>query len=302
VEPFATRSEIVESLPDEASAPMKIKQRRVFRNLGGLADWVGIATSALSDFQQSPQWWTRFTYGDSFCPLAVIEKFLPHVQMWTPLFTNPLNKVPVTKMFPVGDAGLYDDLGHLPLLRRKVSKMVIFDTSAIHDKGSNGTSDLLQMTYTLAAFGQPNAHFGCLPGASNPNQPKDFMTVFEPSDFGRLWNEVKRLKQANEPVIVRGNFTTVNNQHFGIVGGRRVEIVWVIGMHVAEWRDALPSATSKKLPSYFPNYQAWQATTKFQIGALSQFGSWMTERALNEINAMLPVVKPSANRDQQVFI
>jgi len=167
----------------------------------------------------------------------------------------------------------------------------VFDTSALHDSDSHGEADLLQMTYLTAAFGQPNSRFGTLPGAPNPNMPQDYMTVFEPSQFSKLWNEIKRLKSAGEPIIVRDNFTTVHNHHFGIVGGRQVEIVWVLGINVPAWRDALPNATHKHIPTYFPNYQCWGAITKFQISAISQFSSWLTERALPEINAMLGVPK-----------
>merc|ERR1712232_959669 len=195
---------------------------------------------------------------------------------------------------PVGDAGVYDDLGHLPLLRRNVSKLVIFDSSAGHDnnssrRGSADRGDVWEMSYLTAAFGQPDVPLHALPGSPNPNMPKDYMTVFDPADFDYLWSEIMRLYNARQPVIVRHNTTTVRNDHWGIAGGRRVEIVWVLGMDVAEWRDALPLETVSKLPSYFPNYKCWEAMSQFQISAVSQFGSWMTHRALGEIHAMLGV-------------
>jgi hypothetical protein len=30
-------------------------------------------------------------------------------------------------------AGIYDDIGHLPLLRRRVKKLLVFDSAAIHN-------------------------------------------------------------------------------------------------------------------------------------------------------------------------
>jgi len=148
------------------------------------------------------------------------EKFLPHYPLWSPHFTDAKTGIPRTRSFPVGDAGVYDDLGHLPLLRRNVSKMVVFDTSAGYSKKSGGKADIWEMSYLTAAFGQPDAFVGSLAGASNPNMPKDYLTVFDPADFPKLWAEITRLSEAREPIIIRGNYTTVRNDHFGVAGGR----------------------------------------------------------------------------------
>ncbi|CAE7213073.1 unnamed protein product, partial [Symbiodinium sp. CCMP2456] len=129
---------------------------RSFLNVGDLATWAGTATSYIADFQIR-------TWADKIpkCLVAEGEKLLPHANFWSPLALDS-EGVPLAHEEAVGDAGVYDDIGHIPLLRRKVEKIAIFTSGAIHD-------DLCEMTYVLAAFGQP----GCLqppnpPGASNP--------------------------------------------------------------------------------------------------------------------------------------
>jgi hypothetical protein len=190
----------------------------------------------------------------------------------------------------VGDAGIYDDLGHLPLLRRGVRKLVIVDSSAIHDNSTGVEKEnLCQMVFTLAAFGQP----GCLrpanpPGAPNPNVAEGFATVFEPSEFGALWAKIREKYEAGMPVVIRDKFTVVDNPRFGIKGGWQAEIVWVICLPVASWRAALPSRTAAALHSYFPNYLASELRSRMVMAATSQYGSWLVEQAaLQEIQAML---------------
>lgn len=304
VEPFAARSQVIQPLSDQAVSSVKVSRQRTYTNFGDLAEWAGVTTAYFADYQAQADWTNTFLRNGSFCRQAAAEKVLPSMPMWSPLLLDKKTHVPHTRTFPLGDAGIYDDLGHLPLLRRNVSKMVIFDTSALSNSSDpNSEADIREMTFMTAAFGQPNSLFNTLPGSPNPNMPRDYMTVFDSKDFDKLWAEVQRLKAERKPVIIRGKHTTVENKHFGIVGGRLVDIVWVLGMDVAAWRNALPIETEGKLPKYFPNYKCSEVTTKFQLGAVSQFSSWLTEQALQHINAMLgESVSHAADHDETVVV
>lgn len=88
--------------------------------------------------------------------------------------------------------------------------------------------------------------------------------------------------------MVRGNFTVVDNPHFGIKGGRKVEIVWVIAMPSEKFRSSLPYSTAKHLPAYFPNVISSEPRSHFELSALAQYSSWLLDVvAMKEIRAML---------------
>jgi len=285
VEPFAWPGEVLEPVPAGPVTEVKVKRQPHLVNLGQLAEWQAFTTAYVADFQVRP--WSKHL---PQCTVAAAEKLLPHAPLWTPLGETDERGVPTTTDTAVGDAGIYDDLGHIPLLRRRVSKIVLFDSSAVHDN-SSGTDEenLCQMVYTRAAFGQP----GCLQppapaGASNPEIQKGAVTVFEPSEFQPLWDKVVALHTAGQPAVIRGNFTVVDNAHLGIRGGWKAEVIWVIALPVPAWREALPRRTAQALRPFFPNYFAADMMSRFEMSAVSQFISWMTEKAvLKEVRAML---------------
>lgn len=281
VDSFAWPGAAVEPVPNTSSAEIKVRRYVTTLNTGQVSEVAGVATAYIADFMAE--------YRLPRCEIVPIERLLPHAKVWSPLNVDSRG-VPRTQLAAVGDAGAYDDLGHLPLLRRRVPKMVIFDSSAVHDN-STGTDkeNLCQMTYTLAAFGQP----GCLTPGNPEGSPTLFMeanfsTVFKPSEFDALWKRIVELHAAEEPIVVRGIFTVVDNAHLGIVGGWRVEILWVIATPVAAWRNRLPRRTSELLPSFFPNYLAADMRSTLEVSATSQFTSWITENlVLKEIRSML---------------
>merc|ERR1712080_72540 len=145
--------------------------------------------------------------------------------------------------------------------KRSVKKMLIYDSSAVHDNETGvDEENLYEMTYMLAAFGKADAKLPGLlpnlPGAPNAGLPKDFMTVFEPSQFAKIWQQVVEKHAAREPVVIRENLTVVDNAHWGIKGGWQVEVIWAIELPVAAFRASLPAETAAALPSFFPNWLA----------------------------------------------
>jgi len=117
---------------------------------------------------------------------------------------------------------------------------------------------------------------------------RDFLTVFEPSEFEGLWSELEANYKAGRPVVIRGRYTVVDNLHFDIVGGWQVEIVWVIALPIRLWRAALPARTAAALPAWFPNYHANDLTTHMELSAFSQLISWITQQyVVKELREML---------------
>ncbi|CAJ1335879.1 unnamed protein product [Effrenium voratum] len=283
VEPFAWDSTIRSPWQNQSGQEQSIEVSRALLNVGDLALWAGTATAYIADFQVRP-WADKLPR----CIIAEGEKVLPHARLWSPSELDA-DSVPLTHEEAVGDAGVYDDLGHIPLLRRNISKIALFTSGAIH-------GDLCEMTYVLAAFGQP----GCLtppnpPGASNPKMKAGALTVFEPSEFAPFWAQIEEAFHANESAVIRGRYTVVENKQLGIRGGWKVDMVWTIFLPSKTFRGSLPSKSNEMLPWWFPNDLASEMTSKLEMSAASQFAAWLAHRSVvKEIKEMLAASSPLA--------
>lgn len=224
----------------------------------------------------------------SFCSAKGLElnTFISREWMWSPLDTNALG-VPKSRQQPVADGGVYDDNGHLPLLRRGVKQIVFFDNWLHQD-------DLdAEMMYTKAAFGMPsgpnNSH---PPGSISPRMQQDFLTVFDKKEFPALWEKMLSFRNASKPCVVRGNFTVVDNVHFGIKGGWQVEIIFVAAWPLSAFIEGLPAKTAAHVPPHFPQVDQDYAKSHFHLSMLSQYSSYLADAAISEIMAMLGDVNP----------
>jgi len=286
VEPFAGSSVAMGQVPVGAEGEMEVRRKTDAVNIGDLGTWQGTATAYIADWQIRP---TVVEKTNKYpCLATVAKKFLPQAQLWSPLDVNDKG-VPVTRNMPIGDAGVYDDLGHLPLLRRGVKKMVILDSAAIHDDMMDGKPNPEEMVYVKAAFGAKGFLTPPNPaGSPNPMMAEHFLTVFEPSEFDGFWQKMMERYDAGEPAVIRGNFTVVDNPHFGIKGGWTVEIVWVLCFPSKQWRKQLPAVTDEHLFDYLPNVVSSEPRSHFELSALTQYASWLFDHVVNkEIEAML---------------
>jgi hypothetical protein len=277
VEPAAQSSEALGQISD---GRVKVKRRTNHRNLGSLVEWEAQTTNLFSMYQ-TRAWY--YKHAENRCYDQAFNSVLPQQWMWSPLDKDK-HGVPKTRALPLGDAGVYDDNGHLPLLRRKVSKIVIFDSWVHHDDPDG------DMLYTKTAFGYPTAFMNIsnAHGAPNPMEREGFLTVFEPSEFPPLLAEVKRLRAAGEPTVVRGNFTVLENKHWGIEGGWKVEVVFVFSLWAQRFFEELHVESRAHMKTYFPGYDSTEPRSHFDLSLISQYASWMVEHAaLKEINAML---------------
>jgi len=277
VEPFAFSAAPLHAAANSAQVEPQRSQ------VGALTEWQAVTTAAGAAWQVRPRLDNLSArYG---CTAEFLERLTPHERLWSPLDVDAAG-IPTGRELPVGDAGIYDDLGHLPLLRRGVSKLVVFD-SAARDANKNVTVE--SNVYLKAAFGAagglepPNPR-----GSPNPMMAEDYLTVFEPSEFAPLWHEVQAQHSRGEPAVVRGRYTVVDNKHFGIKGGWQADIVWVVFLPSETFRAALPSEIRKGMPAYFPNVASSEPTSKFELSLLSQYASWVTEhKVTSEVRAML---------------
>lgn len=285
-EPFAASSELLEApdwLTETGKVHVHVRINDDNKDVGGLVEWQGVTTCALGAWQIRP--WAVRLAGLLPCTAEVGEQLMPHHSVWSPLDINVTTKLPISRAVPVGDAGVYDDLGHLPLLRRGVKKLAIYASAAQVDGGVTLEANV----YVKAAFGAPGGLTPPNPaGAPNPQMEEGFLTVFEPSEFAAFWEQAEAKLAAGEPPVIRGTYTVVDNPNFGIVGGWQCEVVWVLMLPSATFRSALPSRTEQALPVYFPSFGAAEPRSHLELSTLSQYASWLTETvAAGEIRAML---------------
>lgn len=287
VEPFAANSIATSPVPDGPDVKMAVKRITEVFNFGDLSAWGGRTTNYFGDWQAKPDSVDFFKKHP--CLETLGEKFMTHSWFWSPLDVGS-DDVPVSRFLPTADAGVYDDEGHLGLLRRGVKKMVIVDSSAVHDNLTGvQMTNINEMSYLQAAFGVPGSMTPVdPPGSPNPFEQENFVKVFESSGYSGLWRAIQECYAAKEPAVFRGEFMVVDNPHFGIIGGWKVQIVWIIALPSATFRAGLPPQTAKHLKEYFPNYLAGEPMSQFELSALSQYGSWLiNELALTEIENML---------------
>jgi len=219
--------------------------------------------------------------------------------LWSPYDVDK-HGVPHNALTAISDAGMYDDIGHLPLLRRKVKKIVLYCHTTVAPDFENEVGpekiNLEADIYIKAAFGAPGGlNPPNPPGAPNVVSAVDYLKVFDGSEFLPLWTKMKALKEARVPVVLRETHTVVDNPHYGIEGGWKVEVVWVVQTPIDEFFYALPNKTREQLlkKDYFPNYGAGDPRSHFEMSAISQYSSWMTHKAVvKEVKAMLD--NPSA--------
>merc|ERR1712137_972511 len=91
-------------------------------------------------------------------------------------------------------------------------------------------------------------------------------------------------------MVVRDTFTVVDNPHFNITGGRKVEIVWAVFAPVDEFWQALPEETRTQFAKkdYFPNVGAGDPMSHMELSGLAHYASWFTHKAIvQEVEAML---------------
>jgi len=292
VEPHGWPSRALEPVPDNATSEIAIRRALAPVNVGGLGEWGGPAACYVADWQIRPFMVDLVNKDFTKCIVPLGQKIVPGAATWSPLDVDRRG-VPITHDLPIADAGVYDDIGHIPLLRRGVKKMVLYDSSAVRDNSTGVLqSNLEEMVYVKAAFGQPGEALPGLPpnppGSPNYAMADHYMTVFEPSEFAPLWEKAQAALASGEPAVIRGTYTVVDNPHFGIKGGWQVEVVWVFTLPSRSFMAALPQETQDDLHDYFPNYVSSEPMSHLELSVMAQYSSHLTEqRVVQEVLAML---------------
>ena len=156
-----------------------------------------------------------------------------------------------------GDGGYVDNYGIIPLLKRRVRKIIVFintetplSNSAEQICNGSGIDSFLHtlfgVTSTKPSFFSPSDflqedHFR---GRSNGQ-------VFHKKDFEALArglaSKVNGRSGYRGPVFHRDNYITKENQFFGVPGGHRCEVLWIYNEMNNNWLDDLPRESSRMI-------------------------------------------------------
>ncbi len=186
----------------------------------------------------------------------------PQSIYWSPNSTK--DEIPKYENFELSDGGCMDNYGIMPLLRRKVEKIVVFINSdmplnmeAIPDSGK---VDAKFMEPTLPSlFDGLNDHLSIRDtlGIDVSNNH-----VLESSGFEEVISKLQDAKKKDQTVMATTKHTTVKNDWWGI-DPYDVEICWVYNEIVPNFEKELPEETQKELK--IGKYRSDETTKSFPL-------------------------------------
>ncbi len=223
-------------------------------------------------------------------------RLYPHSWCW-PL---PTDMGPAAR-YRFTDGGDLENFGLISLLRRRVTKVVVFintvwpllscfDPRVDWPDDSSSTSRVID-PFLAPLFGAPSDRF-----AHN--------TVFPEDDFSRLVTALQDKKHAGHSVMTTMRHAVQDNAWWGLSGGWDVEICWVYNERVVAWEKQLPTVVrvevergNSSAPSgpveRFPHYRtqgqnagALIRLTPEQVNLMSHLSCWNVTANGNEMGAL----------------
>jgi len=162
-----------------------------------------------------------------------IDIGFPEFKYWCP--KKPTEKA---KEYDFDDGGLLDNTGIMPLLRRKVKKIIVF---------VNGTADLSTekdvSTMIKALFMPIDNHYGIKNFDLNIALKES--NLDGKKSYKILSSNLVQLNRSGKPAVVHNKYVTVKNKWHGIEEGDEVEIIWVHNALVQEWSDEISDSSLK---------------------------------------------------------
>ncbi len=187
----------------------------------------------------------------------------------------------VAREYEFGDGGHLENIGIMPLLMRKVARIIAFVNSKTPLRGG-GEDEINQTLRTL---------FGQTPGFSLNH-------VFPASRYQRLANGLLAAQTANEPVTFRDTYRVRANRHYGIDSGWDVDVLWVYNARVKNWESRLRPAIKEAIGvgslGTFPHYRTFFQNppavidlSAKQVNLLGHLSCWNVLERRQEIEAMM---------------
>jgi len=223
LEPFAFDSDAPEKAPDRSG---RVKVRLgVSRHRYTLSDAIGTSGAAPAK---------------AIAEAGLAFLGFPEFKHW------PLTGVGQTaaKEYEYGDGGNLENLGLIPLLARKVERIIVF----------------VNTRHPLIGSG-PGEINGAIPPLFG--QTTEFQTnvVLQRDKYLPLVEGLLTAKAEGRSVIFKDSYQVQDNAFHGITGGWQVEILWVYNERVPAWEQRLPldirQSIGQESLANFPHYETY---------------------------------------------
>ncbi|WP_371396633.1 hypothetical protein [Fretibacter rubidus] len=204
-----------------------------------------------------------------------VMKIFPKMRDWpVQYFAKP---VTVERFF--GDGGYVDNYGIIPLLKRKVRKIIVLINT---DIAIDGTLDQMMKgegvdSFILTLFGQATGRKPTLTSPSNQLQPGRFFgrengQVFDNAQLkstleGLIKNRAPNRNAHNGPIFHRAEYVTCDNEFYGVEAGHHCQILWMYNDLNLDWCKALPDETAAMIRS--PDHK--------NLGTFPHFSTFLTQ-------------------------
>lgn len=224
-------------------------------------------------------------------PADIFRRFIPFLQIfpnfeyWSPIAKGKKLK---EKGYDFGDGGLLENLGIMPLLRRKVDKIVVF---------VNGETPIEKLEN--GDFSISNSIPALFKTLKNQYGDKDFDTniVLDNSsnEYQSLAEGLIQKQISGMPTIYIGKYKVNANTHHDIEGGWSVNICWVYNSRPYKWEEKLQyeiknSLANNEYGEKFPYFKTFEQNFPHlidlsleQTQLASQLASWMLIESKTEI-------------------
>ncbi len=150
-----------------------------------------------------------------------------------------------SKEYEFGDGGNIENLGIMPLLKRGVEKIIVF----VNTKKKLNKDNLKTVNGAVKALFE----------TGHVNQ------IFAENQLIDLVKELNQKRQAHQSVVSRKTYTLIDNPHYGLKAGQKVDILWIYNERFIDWEKELPKAVSDQIGSgdlaHFPHFDTFFENT-----------------------------------------
>lgn len=210
-----------------------------------------------------------------------LDDMIPTVTTWPVLnaATLPRN---AARPYLFGDGGNLENQGIMPLLRRRLPKIVAFVNTETQLSLQGAGSEVVVDSDLAALFGVEWSAAKQAYVPLSPTSPFRFNQVFDRATFddlrSQLWN---RAKAGATALAVHQNVPVLANPHYGVPAGT-TNLLWSYLHPVAKWYDDLSLWVRGPMDAEFWNYEmfpnyntvAQLHLNAHQVNLLAHLTSW----------------------------
>lgn len=183
---------------------------------------------------------------------AGVSSAAPYVNMMAGVKTQKLLGGPSLKMFSaadiqgknngpmtLGDGGATDNIGILPLVRRKVKTIFVH----IAEASEVNNEDFTKTVWWPSLFGC--AEIGMWNIGWSADELNKRSQVFKKEDYAKLLKGLQDAVKDGGAPMAEISLEVLPNMHAGVVGGYTARTVWIVPAVMSSFRKALPAETQK---------------------------------------------------------